>query len=89
MSGFLNGVTSGKDLPVKRFGYLLSALLVVLSNIGLVEAWPATPWLFLITMYFLTGSLWIPALIRPFYKLIGRHIIKPLKEEQDKPFNPN
>jgi hypothetical protein len=64
-------------LNTKRFGYVISAFFVVISNISLINKWPFTPLLFLITMYFLTGALWIPVLIKPFYnifkKSLGKH----------------
>jgi len=83
MSGFLEGQTKRKDLPVKRFGYILSALFVIASNVSLYNNWMLTPWLFLVTMYLLTGSLWAPALIRPFYKLFGKYLV-PAAEEHEK-----
>ena len=64
----MSDVQQDGNIRVKRFGYVISALLIILSNIGLVEKWSATPILFLITMYFLTGSLWVPKLVAPFYK---------------------
>jgi len=77
MNGFLEGKTTASNLAVKQFGYLLSALFLLISVTGMVLEWLYTPWLALITMYFLTGSLWIPSLIKPFYTIIGRYIIKP------------
>ncbi len=76
MSGFLQGKTTKSNLPIKQFGYLLSALFLVLAVIGMVTKWLYTPWLVLIIMYFLTGSLWIPVLIKPLYNLFGKYIIK-------------
>ncbi|MBN2425503.1 MAG: hypothetical protein JXR46_00360 [Calditrichaceae bacterium] len=61
---------------IKQFGYLLSALLIVLTVISQYKQWPATPWLYLLTLYFLTGSLWIPVLIKPFYLLFTKFIVK-------------
>lgn len=66
-----------KTLAIKRFGYILSALLLILSNISLINEWPATPIIFLVTMYFLTGALWSASLIKPFYNAFGKYIIKP------------
>jgi hypothetical protein len=60
-------------LNIKRFGYIISALLIIVSNISLIDQWPVAPLLFLITMYFLTGALWIPGLIKPFYKLFVKN----------------
>ncbi len=66
-----------KILAIKRFGYVLSALLLIMSNISYVNEWSFTPLLVLITMYFLTGALWGPALVKPFYEIFGKYIIKP------------
>ena len=62
-------------LYIKRFGYVISAILIIITNISLIAQWSATPILFLITMYFLTGALWIPALIRPFYNVFIKNYI--------------
>jgi hypothetical protein len=70
MTGFIEGKTTKENMPIKRVGYLISALCVVISTISMLNNWIITPWLFLITMYFLTGSLWIPVLIKPFYILV-------------------
>ena len=83
MTPFLEGKSTRENIPVKRFGYLVSAIFLVLANIGLISNWSATPILFLITMYFLTGSLWITALVRPFYKLVGKYIVKPSEHTRD------
>ena len=83
MNKFLEGKTTTTNLAVKQFGYLLSALLLLAAVTGMVFEWTFTPWLVLITMYFLTGSLWIPSLIKPFYALMGRHIIKPFTEKNE------
>jgi hypothetical protein len=86
MTPFLEGKSTKENIPVKRFGYLLSAILLVLANIGLISNWAVTPFLFLATMYFLTGSLWVPGLVRPFYNLFGKYIVKPsenTREEKD------
>ena len=65
-----------ENLNIKRFGYVISALLLIISNISLISNWPSTPILFLITMYFLTGALWAPFLIKPFYQLFGKNLFK-------------
>ena len=83
MTPFLEGKATRENLPVKRFGYLVSAILLVLANISLISGWGVTPILFLLTMYFLTGSLWIPILVRPFYILIGKYIVKPTENTRD------
>ena len=75
-------------LNIKRFGYVISALLIIASNISLIKNWNATPILFLITMYFLTGALWAPFLIKPFYKLFGKRLFKNQNgDEQSKDSN--
>ena len=76
MSHFLEGTTTRQNQPVKRFGYLLSAIFLILANLSLIFKWPATPWLFIITMYLLTGSLWIPLLIKPLYIIFGKYVVK-------------
>lgn len=63
-----------EELNIKRFGYVISALLLIFSNIALISKWPVTPFLFLLTMYFLTGSLWTPVLLKPFYILLEKVI---------------
>ena len=92
MSGFLQGRTTKENLPVKRFGYLLSGILVIITVVSMMLKWAITPLIFLITMYFLTGALWIPLLIKPFYRLFGKYLVKP-EEGEEKPtdtfFNPN
>jgi hypothetical protein len=77
-----------KSTPVKRFGYLLSAIFLVLTNIALIYEWPSIPYLTLVTMYFLTASLWFPKLINPLYKLFGKYIIKEIKSDE-KHINPD
>ncbi|MEJ2544917.1 MAG: hypothetical protein P8Y99_12695 [Calditrichaceae bacterium] len=91
MTGFIEGKTTKKNLPVKYFGYVISAILIVISTISMMNNWTATPWLFLITMYFLTGSLWIPVLIKPFYLLWCKLGIfkKESKKENDSYFKSN
>ena len=84
MTGFIEGKTTEKNIPVKHFGYIVSAILIIVSTISMMNNWLATPWLFLTTMYFLTGSLWIPVLIKPIFLLvckIGLVKKKPPKED--------
>lgn len=83
MTPFLEGKTTKKNLPVKRFGYLISALFLIVAVIAMINQWSITPPLFLLTMYLLTGSLWIPSLVRPLYQLFGKYIIKPNEDEGD------
>ncbi len=73
-----------KTISVKRFGYVVSVILLLLSNISLIIKWPATPIIFLITMYFLTGALWAPAIIKPFYRLFQKYIYKPTDSSKTK-----
>ncbi|GEM_PF-6270037 len=77
MSSLIQGKVTKENLPIKRFGYLVAGILVLFTGIGTLAEWSFVPYLFLITMYFLTGCLWIPALIKPFYRLFGKYIIKP------------
>ncbi|HED11843.1 MAG TPA: hypothetical protein ENJ10_14230 [Caldithrix abyssi] len=74
-----------KDLAVKRFGYLLSLAAMVIANVGIVNEWPSTPIWFLVTMYLLLGSMWMPQLIRPFYRWFGHYIVKPDDISDKKP----
>jgi len=69
-------------LNIKRFGYVISAFFVIISNISLINKWPATPLLFLITMYFLTAALWIPALIKPIYNIFKKPLAKHSKDNE-------
>jgi len=72
-----------RQIDITRFGYIVSAIFLVISNIALINEWPTIPIWFIITMYFLTGSLWAPKLIKPFYGLIGKYIIKESKDKDD------
>ena len=91
MSGFIEGKSTKELAPLKRFGYIFSAALIIFSTISMMNNWIITPWLVLLTLYFLTGSLWIPVLIKPFYLLARRPGKKKKDEskEDDKYFNPN
>ncbi len=42
------------------------------------------PLLFIAAMYFIGGSLWVPALIKPFYKWFGRFLV-PAENNADPP----
>ena len=68
----MNAKQKEEILYTKRFGYVISAIGVIISNISLINNWPITPVLFLITMYFLTGALWAPFLIKPIYQFFGK-----------------
>lgn len=74
MSGFIQGKTTSDNLAIKRFGYLLSALFLIASVVAMMAESISFPWLFLITMYLLSGSLWMPKLIRPVYQLFGKYL---------------
>ena len=76
----MNDKQQQEILYIKRLGYVISAFFVVISNISLINNWPATPLLFLITMYFLTAALWIPGLIKPFYNIFKKYFAKYSKE---------
>ena len=91
MTGFIEGKTTKENMPIKRFGYLLSAAFIIISTISMANNWIVTPWLFIITMYFLTGSLWIPVLIKPFYLLVLKMGRKKGNTDKDNSttFNPN
>ncbi len=71
-------------LAIKRFGYVISTILLILSNIALINEWHSTPFIFIITMYFLTGSLWGSAIIKPFYTLFGKYLVKPTDSSNSK-----
>ena len=72
MSTFLQGKPDNTNRDLKYFGYILSTLFLIFTGIALVGHSSLTPWLFLITMYLLTGSLWISGMIRPLYKWYRR-----------------
>ncbi len=69
MDSLLQGKTTDENRSIKRFGYVLSLIFIVISNVGMALEWWFSGWLYLLTMYFLTGSLWMPILIAPFYRL--------------------
>ncbi len=75
MSGFLQGEITEANKPVKRFGYLISSVFLLLTVLAMLAHSVAVVWLFLITMYLLTGSLWLPLLIRPLYRLFGKYLV--------------
>ena len=79
----MNEKKNDDNLSTKRFGYVVSSLLLIISNISLIANWAITPILFLITMYFLTAALWIPSLIRPFYKMFEKYLDKRSGKEDD------
>jgi len=78
----MNDKQKEEILYIKRFGYVISAIFIILSNISLINNWTITPLLFLITMYFLTAALWAPLLIKPFYKLFGKPFINNSDDDQ-------
>jgi len=81
MSGFLQGQTTAENEVVKRFGFLISAVFLILTVLAMLIKSVTMPWLFLITMYLLTGSLWTPILIRPLYKLFGKYLVPEAEKE--------
>lgn len=89
MSTTQNKKPTPKHLAVRRFGYLLSAIFLILTNIGLVAGWSLMPLFFLITMYCLTASLWFPMMIKPLYELFGKYIVKPTDTDKKDFFDPN
>ncbi len=62
---------------IQRFGYIISALFMLATGVGVLLRWVYSPLVFLLTMYLLTGSLWAPQLIRPLYDRFGRKWIPP------------
>jgi len=78
----MNAKQKEEILYTKRFGYVISAIGVIISNISLINNWPITPVLFLITMYFLTGALWAPFLIKPIYQFFGKPFSKRSDDNQ-------
>jgi hypothetical protein len=90
LSGFLQGEITEANKPVKRFGYLISSVFLLLTVIAMLVHSVAVVWLFLITMYLLTGSLWAPPLIRPLYRIFGKYLVpsetrKPEEKTHDSP----
>jgi hypothetical protein len=63
------GAGKKNKMQLKQFGYIISAIIIILTVISEYSGWTSTPWLYILCLYFLTGSLWITALIRPFYSL--------------------
>lgn len=74
MGGFIQGKTTAANMPVKRFGYVLSAIFLGFTVALMMIESPFSALLFLILMYILTGALWMPALIKPLYNLFGRKL---------------
>jgi len=68
-------------LKIKRFGYVISAIMLIISNVALINNWQLTPIIFIITMYFLTGSLWGLVLIKPFYSFFDKYFLKKIRKE--------
>ncbi len=88
MTGFLQGDITAANKPIKRFGYLISSVFLLLTVGAMLAQSAAVVWFFLITMYLLTGSLWAPLLIRPLYHLFGKYLVPAAKEKtHDHPEN--
>lgn len=81
MSSLIQGQTTKKNLQLKQFGYILSAIFLILTVTAMLLESRLLPWIFLFTMYVLSGSLWMPVLIKPLYYLLGRHFF-PVPEKQ-------
>lgn len=87
MSGFLQGKVTEQNIAVKRFGYLLSAVFLMATVIAMAVESALLPWIFLGTMYTLSGTLWMPVLIKPFYSLFGKYLIPSSGNSISKPEN--
>ena len=90
MSSLFEGRTTKQNIQLKQFGYILSAIFLILTVVAMVLDSRLLPWLFIITLYILSGSMWMPVLIKPFYSLIGKYMFwKSVKQvgeaEQIKP----
>jgi hypothetical protein len=83
VSAIING-NPKRNVEVRRFGYLLSTLFIILTLIAMLAESALLPWSFLLLMYFLTGSMWVPGLIKPFYNLFGKYII-PMSAQDSNP----
>lgn len=68
------------NTAIRQFGYIISAILIILTVFSQYMQWTTTPWFYLLALYFLTGSLWIPVLIKPFYLIFGKYLIKVSKK---------
>lgn len=68
----LNEEKKALDAQAKKFGLLISVLLLIVTNIAVYYEWKSVIIFFLLMMYFFTGVLWVPFLIRWPYKFIAR-----------------
>ena len=80
MNRIIQGKPTEENIPVKRFGYLFSAFFLVLTAMAMLIKSTLLPLLFVAAMYFIGGSLWIPALIKPFYNWFGHFLVPSAKE---------
>jgi hypothetical protein len=57
-----------RNLRGRNAGYLISAALIVISVAGLSLNWRITPFLYLLTMIFLTITLWMPQVLTRIFE---------------------
>lgn len=84
MNKIIQGKPTEENISVKRFGYLFSTFFMVLTAVAMIIKSSLLPLLFIAAMYFIGGSLWVPALIKPFYKWFGRFLV-PVEKKLDTP----
>ncbi len=84
MNKIIQGKSTEENVPIKRFGYLFSVFFLILTAIAMLIKSILLPFLFIAAMYFIGGSLWVPALIKPFYNWFG-HFLVPAVQESPKP----
>ena len=88
MTKIIEGKPTEENISVKRFGYLFSVFFLILTAIAMLVKSILLPFFFIAAMYFIGGSLWIPALIKPFYIWFG-HFLVPAVQEPLKPSENN
>jgi len=59
---------NGRNLKARNTGYLISLVFLVSSVVGLILNWTITPVLYLITMIFLTITLWFPQVLAGIFE---------------------
>lgn len=80
MNKIFQGKSTEENVSVKRFGYLFSVFFLILTAIAMLIKSILLPFLFIAAMYFIGGSLWVPALIKPFYNWFGHFLVPPVQE---------
>ncbi len=80
MTKVIQGKATEENVSVKRFGYLFSAFFLILTAAAMLIKSTLLPLVFIAAMYFIGGSLWVPALIKPFYKWFGRFLVPAAKK---------